>query len=100
VNLDAAKEIVKSDPALSQALLRYINSGLFRWNSRIESVHRAIVILGRDEMRRWAAMLALITAFDGLAPELIAHAVVRGRFCELLAPAVHGPDCTNDLFFA
>jgi EAL and modified HD-GYP domain-containing signal transduction protein len=99
-NLERAKEIVKSDPALSQALLRYVNSGLFRWVSRVQSVHRAMAILGHEEMRRWAAMLALITAFDGLSPELVAHAVTRGRLCELLAPHIAAEARATDLFFA
>ena len=95
-----AKELVKSDPALSQALLRYINSAQFRWMSPIDSVHRAMAMLGRDEMRRWAAMLALITTFDGLSPEVVTTAVARGRFCELLAPTVGAEQHANDLFFA
>ena len=99
-DLDSAKELVKSDPALSQALLRYINSAQFRWVSEIDSVHRAMAMLGRDEMRRWAAMLALITTFDGLSPELVTTAVARGRFCELLAPAIGVEQYANDLFFA
>jgi EAL and modified HD-GYP domain-containing signal transduction protein len=45
-------------------------------------------------------MLGLITAFDGLPPELIAHAVARGRFCELLAPHVRAQRYAMDLFFA
>ena len=99
-DLDSAKELVKSDPALSQALLRYINSAQFRWVSEIDSVHRAMAMLGRDEMRRWAAMLALITTFDGLSPELVTTAVARGRFCELLAPTIGADQFANDLFFA
>lgn len=59
-----------------------------------------MAMLGRDEMRRWAAMLALITTFDGLSPELVTTAVARGRFCELLAPAIGAEQYANDLFFA
>lgn len=99
-DIASAKELVKSDPALSQALLRYINSAQFRWVSPIDSVHRAMAMLGRDEMRRWAAMLALITTFDGLSPEIVTTAVTRGRFCELLAPAIGAEQRANDLFFA
>ncbi|MDA0256715.1 MAG: HDOD domain-containing protein, partial [Chloroflexi bacterium] len=79
------KEIIRSDPALSQSLLRYIDAGLFRWSSRVDSVHRALVLLGRDEIRRWAAMLSLTGSFGGLPPELARSAAVRGRQLELLA---------------
>jgi c-di-GMP-related signal transduction protein len=99
-DIGATKAIVRSDPGLMQALLRYINSGLFRWMDRIDSVHRAIVILGRDEIRRWAAMLALNVSLAGLPRELVRSALVRARFCELVATELGGDRVTTDLFMA
>lgn len=94
------KEIIRSDPGLSHALLRYIDAGLFRWSSRLDSVHRALVLLGRDEIRRWAAMLSLSGSFGGLPPALARSAAVRGRQMELLAPALDASEQATDLFFA
>ena len=94
------KEIIRSDPARSQALLRYIHAGLFRWSSRVDSVHRALVLLGRDEIRRWAAMLSLTGSFGGLPPALARSAAVRGRQLELLAATLGAGEHATDLFFA
>ena len=94
------KDVIKADPALSLSLLRYINSGLFRWMSRIESLHRAVVLLGPDEIRRWVAFMAVTTAIGSDRPkELIVASVTRARFCELLAPSFGLRAQALDLFF-
>ena len=94
------KDVVKADPALSLSLLRYINSGLFRWMSRVDSIHRAVVLLGPDEIRRWVSFMAVTTAVGDDRPrELILTAVTRGRFCEILAPAFNLGARALDLFF-
>lgn len=101
-NMDVAavKEIIKSDPALALSLLRYINSGLFRWMGRIDSIHRAIVMLGPDEIRRWVAFMAATTSVGEDRPrELVVVAVARGRFCELHAASVGLETEALDLFF-
>jgi c-di-GMP-related signal transduction protein len=71
---DSAKEFVKHDQPLSQALLRYINSAQFRWVPEVEPVHRAMAMLGHDEMVRSWVMLPLITTFDGLSPKPVTTA--------------------------
>lgn len=96
----ATQEIVKSDPSLALSLLRYINCGLFRWSSRIQSVQHAIVILGRDEIRRWSSMMALTTAIDDDRPQELARAAVRrGRLCELIGQQGSFGDESMELFF-
>ena len=100
-NMDVAtvKDIIKSDPALALSLLRYINSGLFRWMSRIDSTHRAIVLLGPDEIRRWVGFMAVTTSVGSDRPkELVVAAVARGRFCELHAASVGLGGQALDLF--
>lgn len=100
-NVNAAKDIIKRDPSLSLSLLRYINSGLFRWMSRIDSIHRAVVLLGRDELRRWAAMLSLTSPVGHDLPrDLVERVTARGRFCELLAREVGQSELSMDAFFA
>jgi EAL and modified HD-GYP domain-containing signal transduction protein len=100
MNVGRVKDVIKSDPALSLSLLRYINSGLFRWMSRVDSIHRAIVLLGPDEIRRWVAFMAVTTSVGADRPkELVVAAVTRGRFCELHAAAVGMASRALDLFF-
>ena len=77
-------------------LLRYMNSANFGFVNEIHSVKHALSLLGEREVRRWVRLVATLAAGSGKSDELVLAAMVRGRFCELLAPKVeHGE---TDLF--
>ncbi|MFW6348898.1 MAG: EAL and HDOD domain-containing protein [Thiohalospira sp.] len=78
------ERIIRNDLALSYRLLRYLNSAAFMLTHRIESVRRAIVILGMDQIRHWARILAL-SHVDDKPSELLRVALIRARMCELQA---------------
>ncbi|SFD02016.1 EAL and modified HD-GYP domain-containing signal transduction protein [Thiohalospira halophila DSM 15071] len=75
---------IRNDVALSYRLLRYLNSAAFMLRQRIETVRRAIVMLGLDRIRHWARILAL-SHVDDKPSELLRIALIRARMCELKA---------------
>lgn len=88
--------IIKSEAALCYRLLRYLNSAAFSFSTEIQSVRHALSILGEREVRRWIRLVATLNAGANRPNELVLSALVRARFCELLAPKVkHGE---SDLF--
>lgn len=76
--------LIAMDPALSLRVLRFVNSPLSGLSHEIESIHHAIVLLGRDVIKNWVMLLA-ISSLDNSIPELITTAFVRAKFCERLA---------------
>lgn len=78
--------ILKSDPSLSYRLFRYINSVGFGLSAKVESLDRAVALLGQRAIGQW-----LRTAlFSDLNPtpkagELVLLSVHRAKFLELLA---------------
>lgn len=82
--------VVKSDVAVTTKLLRYINAAAFPWSRRIESVGQALVLLGENQVRKWLSIVALGEISQGSPFELLRAACLRGRFCELLSPRLHG----------
>jgi EAL and modified HD-GYP domain-containing signal transduction protein len=96
---DQLAEIVRRDASLSYRLLRYINSAVFGWRTKVRSIHHAMVLLGEREIRRWATLAALGGVAEDRPQELITSSVVRGRFCELLADRIRMPARAMDLFF-
>ena len=78
--------LIAHDVGLSYRLLRYINSAFFGLRREITSVRQVLVLLGLDNIRRWATLLALATVEDKPV-ELLVTALTRARLCELLAPA-------------
>ncbi|HWH31168.1 MAG TPA: EAL domain-containing protein [Egibacteraceae bacterium] len=99
--LDFARveRIVKTDIALSYKLLRYINAVSFGWKQRITSVRHALSLLGQEQVRRWALLVALSSMAERRPPELSVMSAVRGRLCEgLLTLGSAGGDRALDGF--
>lgn len=81
--------IISSDVGLAYKLMRYVNSGFFALNRRIETVHDAVVILGLTNVRQWATVMALAGA-TSRPPALISLALVRARLCQKVAARCSG----------
>ena len=79
-------------------MLRYLNSAAFGLRSEIHSVAHALSLLGERELRKWIAVVSVGVLADGKPDELMTVPLVRGRFCELLAPLAGMPAHANDLF--
>lgn len=77
-------KIIKTDVGLSFKLLRYVNSAHFGLRGRIESLEKALVMLGTDNVRRWVSV-ATVSGLSAPGPvELAILCATRGRFCESL----------------
>src|SRR5216683_1061122 len=89
---------IKHEASLTFRLLRYLNSAAFGLRSEIRSVAHALSLLGERELRKWIAVVSVGVLADGKPDELMTVPLVRGRFCELLAPLAGMPGHANDLF--
>ena len=89
---------IKHEASLTFRLLRYLNSAAFGLRSEIHSVPHALSMLGERELRKWIAVVSVGVLADGKPDELMTVPLVRGRFCELLAPPAGIAEQANDLF--
>jgi c-di-GMP-related signal transduction protein len=89
---------IKHEPSLTFRLLRYLNSAAFGLRSEIHSIAHALSLLGERELRKWIAVVSVGVLADGKPDELMTVPLVRGRFCELLAPLAGMAVHANDLF--
>ena len=78
------EELITIDPSLSLRVLRFVNSPLSGLSRRVESIHQAVVLVGRTIIRNWVMLLA-VASLEATIPELIKNALVRARLCEQLA---------------
>jgi len=92
------EKIIKLEVSLSYKMLRYINSAFFGWQKEIASIHHALVLMGENEVKKWASLMALASMADDKADELIVQAIVRAKFCEFLAPKIGLSSRSQDLF--
>ncbi|HEV7968996.1 MAG TPA: HDOD domain-containing protein [Candidatus Acidoferrales bacterium] len=89
---------IKNEPSLTFRLLRYLNSAAFGLRAEVRSVAHALSLLGERELRKWIAVVSVGVLADGKPDELMTVPLVRGRFCELLAPLAGMAGHANDLF--
>jgi c-di-GMP phosphodiesterase len=85
--LPRLETLILRDVALSYRLLRYMNSAFFGLRQRVDSVGRALSLLGINNVRRWATM-TILAGVEDKPQELIVTALVRARMCELLGPSL------------
>jgi len=89
---------IKQDASITFRLLRYLNSAAFGLRSEIHSIPHALSLLGERELRKWIAVVSVGVMADGKPGELMIVPLVRGRFCELLAPLAGLRNQSSDLF--
>jgi c-di-GMP phosphodiesterase len=75
---------IGNDVGLSLKLLRYVNSAFFALPRTVETVREALTLLGTATVRRWATVMALVTAAEDAPEELVELALQRARMCEVL----------------
>ena len=80
--------LLRRDPTLSYHLLKLVNSLGMGTGRRVSSFGQAILILGRQQLRRWLNLM-LFSAREGdiRSPMLLARVAVRAQALELLARA-------------
>lgn len=81
--------VFKEDPKLTYNLLRLVNSVAMGMRTHINSVHHAMLLLGRKQLQRWLALLLFAHRDGAKFPDPLAiMAANRGRLMELLTQEV------------
>jgi c-di-GMP phosphodiesterase len=89
VELAELDRLISANVALAYRLLKYINSAYFSLRQPVGSVIQAIVLLGVENVRRWAT-LTIFSEIADKPPELFLTGLIRGRFSEQSGEAHDG----------
>ena len=92
------EDSLKREPALVYKLLRYLNSAAFAWEQPIDSIRHALALLGTDQIRKWIGLLALSALTERSPASLTPVAIIRARFCELIAAKAGFETRSSELF--
>ena len=87
------ENLIKMEASVLYRLLRYLNSPMFAFKSEIHSVRHALTILGEHETRRRIRLVTLVSPAMQKSTDMVLSALVRARFCELLAQKVPRTTC-------
>lgn len=84
-DLEKSVQVFESDVNLSFKLLRYAQSPLFKRRSEISTIKQAVVMLGHDELKRFASLMFSAQFSNDKPAELTVMSLLRARFCESVA---------------
>ncbi|PKM12507.1 MAG: phosphohydrolase [Gammaproteobacteria bacterium HGW-Gammaproteobacteria-3] len=93
------EKLILDDPALTAMLLKIVNSAYFGFPGKIDTVSRAIVIIGLEALRNLVITVAVTTRFKGIPAELVDmdvfwyHSITRGALARILAKKLRHSDC-------
>lgn len=65
----AVARLVSSDPALTAGVLRLVNSAFYGFGGKIDTVERAVPILGLQQVHDLVLAITVSAVFDGIKPE-------------------------------
>ncbi|GAB6068147.1 HDOD domain-containing protein [Methylothermus subterraneus] len=82
--IEEIEAIIGQDMTLSYKLLRLINAAFYGLPKKVDSLRRAVVFLGLNRIKHWAAVI-LVNAIDYRPRELLITALVRALTCEAIA---------------
>ncbi|HUH66416.1 MAG TPA: HDOD domain-containing protein [Syntrophales bacterium] len=84
-------DIISDDPGLTSRLLRLVNSAFYGFPSRVETVSRALFIVGTRQIRDLALATSIMNVFQGIPEKLVSmesfwkHSVACGLAAKTLA---------------
>ena len=99
-DLISAASTIERDPALSISLLRFLNAMNPDRSRRIDSIRRAVAILGQLEVKKWATIAISIGVGEDRPSEITKLSLIRAKFAENLAPAFGLAMKSSSLFIA
>ena len=92
------EEIFRREVGLSYKLLKYINSPVFGLRGEVASISHAMKLLGQQEMVKWLTLMVFRALGEKNPDEIMATAVIRARFGELLAQQIALPVAPATIF--
>ncbi len=86
-SLEDVSQVILKDPALSARLLKLVNSSFYGFQSRIDTISRAIVVIGIDELKNLILVTSVIDSFQNIPTDLVnmTDFWMRSIRCALLA---------------
>ncbi|MGR9051898.1 MAG: HDOD domain-containing protein [Gammaproteobacteria bacterium] len=97
-SLAELEELILHDPALTATLLKIVNSAYFGFPKKIDTVSRAICIIGLKELRNLVIAISVTTRFKGIPAELVDmdvfwfHSITRGVLARIIGKRMNHID--------
>jgi len=71
--------VINDDPALTARLLKLVNSPFYGFTGKVDTVYRAVALIGHKELRSVIVAASAIKVFDGIPSDLVSMPVFWKR---------------------
>ena len=71
--------VINDDPALTARLLKLVNSPFYGFTGKVDTVYRAVALIGHKELRSVVVAASAIKVFDGIPSDLVSMPVFWKR---------------------
>ncbi len=102
-NMSDIAKVISQDPSFTVRLLRVANSSFYGLSSTIDTVSKAVSIIGTSQIRSLALATSVASSFEGLPNSLVSmenfwkHSLYCALVARILAKQVRG--CDSDAVF-
>ena len=98
--LDIAEldQIIRTDVSITHRFMKYLGSASFGFRRTVSNVRQGLVLLGKEQTRRWVSLMALGEIGRNKPQEILVSAAVRAKLCEVMGEEAGMTDRTADLF--
>ena len=83
VRMNEIVGLVSQDPGLSFKVLRWVNSAAYALPTKVESIQRAVILMGLERIRAWATLFTMAGLGDRPI-EILNLGLLRANLCERL----------------
>jgi len=64
-------KVINEDPALTARLLKLVNSPFYGFTAKVDTVYRAVALIGHKELRSVVVAASAMNVFEGIPSELV-----------------------------
>ncbi len=84
-DIDRMEDLIKSDIGLTYKFIKFINSAYFSFIQEVSSIKNAVMLIGRNELRKWLCIISISEMNSHIGEEHANNIVIRARMCELIS---------------
>lgn len=90
--------IIGDDPGLTSRLLQLVNSAFYGYPTKIDTISRALLIVGTQQLRDLALATSIMKLFDGISEDLVTmesfwrHSIACGVAAKIIATYRRDPN--------
>ena len=97
-DIDELESIIGVDVSVTHALMRYLGSAAFGLRGDVRDIRHGLVLLGREQTRRFVSLVALGEMGRHKPSEILVTAATRAKFCEMVGTDLGLEDRRSELF--